>query len=279
MVVFALAASVTARAQTLGPSHSQSQFVIVTNAAPIFLLPDNTRTPLRIASVGSRLGLIKVEGDWYNIEFRDPQYGERVGYIEKQFARLSRSDPQPMDLSISEAGNQIANREREAETMTAQPRSIDPRPISKNAREGFWFNAGLGEGWLGCDNCEGRHAGGLSGGLSLGGTLSPRVLMGIGTTGWAKSVLGDTLTVGTVDLRLRFYPWASSGVFVTGGIGAGSISFAGETEIGGGAVLGLGIDLRIASNVSVTPFWNGFAMRSSTLDANVGQIGLGVTVH
>src|SRR5262245_12340009 len=181
VVVFALAVSVTAGAQTLGPSHSQSQLVIVTNAAPIFLLPDNTRTPLRVASVGSRLGLIKVEGDWYNIEFRDPLYGERVGYIEKKFTHLSQSDLQPMDLSISEAGNQIAIREREAERVVAQPRSIEPRVISKNRREGFWFNAGLGEGWLGCDNCDGGRAGGLSGGLSLGGTLSPRVLMGVGT--------------------------------------------------------------------------------------------------
>src|SRR5262245_37320856 len=94
IVVFSLAVAVTAGAQTLGPSHSQSPSVIVTNAAPIFLLPDNTRTPLRVASVGSRLGLIKIEGDWYNIEFRDPQYGERVGYIEKKFARLSQSDLQ-----------------------------------------------------------------------------------------------------------------------------------------------------------------------------------------
>jgi len=279
MVILSLVVAVTADAQTLGPSHSQSQSVIVTNAAPIFLLPDNTRTPLRVASAGSRLGLIKVEGDWYNIEFRDPQYGERVGYVEKKFARLSQPDLQPMDLSISEAGNQAANRTTEAERVAAQPRSSEPRAISKNKREGFWLNAGLGEGWLGCDNCDGGRAGGLSGGLSLGGTLSPRVLMGVGTTGWAKSVLGDTLTVGTVDLRVRFYPSASSGFFITGGIGAGSISYAGETEIGGGAVLGLGLDLRIASNVSVTPFWNGFAMRSSNLDANVGQIGLGVTVH
>ena len=133
MVVFFLAASMTAGAQTLGPSHSQSPLVIVvTNVAPIFLLPDNTRTPLRVASVGSRLGLIKVEGDWYNIEFRDPQYGERVGYIEKKFVRLSQPDLQPVDLSFSDASNQAASRGTEAEPATASDtlRFLGSAPIS-----------------------------------------------------------------------------------------------------------------------------------------------------
>src|SRR5262249_14853744 len=120
---------------------------------------------------------------------------------------------------------------------------------------------------------------GLSGGLSLGGTISPRVLLGVGTTGWARSYLGETLTVGTLDARLRFYPSVSSGVFITGGLGAGSVTFAGENELGVGAVLGLGWDVRVGRKVSLTPFWNGFAMQSSTLDANVGQIGLGVTIQ
>ena len=44
-------------------------------------------------------------------------------------------------------------------------------------------------------------------------------------------------------------------------------------------MIGAGWDLRVGRNVSLTPFYNGFAMRSSLFDANVGQIGLGVTIH
>jgi hypothetical protein len=145
-------------------------------------------------------------------------------------------------------------------------------------REGFWFNAGLGFGSLGCDNCDGR-VNGLSGGLSLGGKVSDKLLLGVGTTGWAKSEDGETLTVGTLDARLRFYPVVKAGFFVTGGIGLGTIRFAGESENGLGVVLGVGWDVRIARNVSVTPFYNGFAMRSSIADANVGQLGVGITIH
>jgi hypothetical protein len=149
-------------------------------------------------------------------------------------------------------------------------------------RQGFWFNVGMGYGSLGCDNC-GDRTGGLSGGLSLGGVLSPTVLFGVGTTGWTKDESGVRLTVGTLDARFRFYPKAAGGFFLTTGIGVGSImaSFGGSTdsETGLGLMLGLGYDFRIGDNLSLTPFWNGFAVRSSNDNANVGQLGLGLTVH
>lgn len=44
-------------------------------------------------------------------------------------------------------------------------------------------------------------------------------------------------------------------------------------------LLGLGFDVRVGRNVSLTPFWNGFAVRSPNADANVGQLGVGITVH
>jgi hypothetical protein len=44
-------------------------------------------------------------------------------------------------------------------------------------------------------------------------------------------------------------------------------------------VFGVGWDIRVSRNVSLTPFYNGFAMQSDLVDANVGQIGLGVTIH
>ena len=45
------------------------------------------------------------------------------------------------------------------------------------------------------------------------------------------------------------------------------------------ALVGLGYDFRIGTNVSLTPFVNGYAMKNDNTDANVGQIGLGLTVH
>lgn len=145
-------------------------------------------------------------------------------------------------------------------------------------REGFWFNAGIGYGSLGCDACAGR-VGGLSGGLSLGGTVTPHLLLGVGTTGWTKQVAGDRLSVGTVDFRVRYYPVTKSGFFLTGGIGLGSVSVTGDSEVGAGLMIGVGWDVRVGKNTSLTVFYDGFAMRNANIDANVGQIGVGMTIH
>lgn len=124
----------------------------------------------------------------------------------------------------------------------------------------------------------------MSGGLSLGGTISPRFLLGVGTSGWSKSDQGTTLTVGLVDARVRFYPSTTGGFFLTGGAGVGSVHgeaawLGSRTETGFGLILGLGYDLRVSRNASITPYWNGYAMRNSNIDANVGQLGLAITLH
>src|SRR6266550_4130177 len=66
-------------------------------------------------------------------------------------------------------------------------------------RHGFWFSGGLGYGSLGCQNCSGR-TGALSGNISLGGTLSQKLLLGVSTNGWTKSDSGSTLTVAGRDV-------------------------------------------------------------------------------
>jgi len=124
----------------------------------------------------------------------------------------------------------------------------------------------------------------LSGGLALGGTLGQKVVLGIGSNGWSKSEAGTTLTAGTLTALIRFYPSATGGFFLLGGLGVGSVrlevaNLGSLTETGFGALLGLGYDIRIGRTVSLTPFWNGFGVEASDLDANVGQLGLGLTVH
>jgi len=162
-------------------------------------------------------------------------------------------------------------------TQTA-PFTMARTETPKNARSGFWFNAGLGYGSLGCQDCGSRE-GGLSGNVTAGGTINDRFLIAFGTAGFTKSVEGERFYMGLYDARIRFYPSSTNGFFVTGGAGIGRVSFLGESETGFGLLLGLGYDIRVAKNVSLTPFWNGYAMSSSNLDANVGQLGIGITIH
>ena len=99
-----------------------------------------------------------------------------------------------------------------------------------------------------------------------------------------KSESGTTLTVSTLTAAIRFYPSATGGLFLMGGLGLGTVSasvsgLGSASETGAGALVGLGYDIRVGRNVSLTPYWNGFAMNSSNDDANVGQLGLAITVH
>ncbi|MGH7513235.1 MAG: outer membrane beta-barrel protein [Gemmatimonadales bacterium] len=150
-------------------------------------------------------------------------------------------------------------------------------------RHGFWLNAGLGYGSLGCEDCRNRD-GGLSADVALGGTLSPKLQLGVGSSGWYRDYGDATTTVGTLDARLRFYPSKTGGFYVNTGVGVGQIEvkvdgFGSITRTGVGLVLGLGYDFRTGGNLSITPYWSGFAVRGSDANANVGQLGLGITVE
>ena len=95
---------------------------------------------------------------------------------------------------------------------------------------------------------------------------------------------GNIALGGTLTAAVRFYPSATGGFFMTGGLGLGTVSagvsgFGSASQTGVAALLGLGYDIPVGRSVSLTPYWNGFALSYSGGDANVGQIGLGITVH
>lgn len=167
-----------------------------------------------------------------------------------------------------------------AVALSAIPASAQTQ---SQTRQGFWFNLGLGAGSLGCENCDTR-VNGLSGQLSLGGTISPRFLLGVASNGWSKSENGTTLTMGSLTAAFRFYPSATGGFFLTGGLGVatldvGAEGFGSASTTGTGAMLGLGYDIRLGDSVSLTPFWNGIGGTFDGGTANFGQIGVGFTWH
>ncbi|HSR42929.1 MAG TPA: hypothetical protein VLL48_12170 [Longimicrobiales bacterium] len=174
-------------------------------------------------------------------------------------------------------------------SLAAAPSGVDAQAPDQNesanehARDGFWFNGGLGYGSLGCQDCSDRE-GGLSGTLSFGGTVSQKVLLGGSTFGWTKSEDGVRLTTSAATATIRFYPSAESGFYLLGGLGIGVVNldvsgFGDASETGGAAALGLGVDVRIGDNVSLTPYLSGVGISFEDGDANFGQLGLSITTH
>lgn len=151
-----------------------------------------------------------------------------------------------------------------------------------HTREGFWANLGAGWASLGCDDCSSRESG-TAGALALGGTLSQKWQLGGGVHVWTKSEDGATLTVGLVSAMARFYPSATGGFHLIGGLGVASIDLSygslSERETGTGVILGLGYDFRVGRNISISPFWNGVGSQYDGGDLNFGQLGVGITFH
>ena len=149
-------------------------------------------------------------------------------------------------------------------------------------REGFWIGAGLGYGSMGmsCDGCgDIDRVGAPSGYLALGTALRQNVLLGVETNAWTKSELGVRLTMANISGAVYWYPMATNGMFVKAGAGFSALDAGGGGTNGFGVLGGVGYDVRMSRNLSITPVANWFRGSFDGSSANVLQIGVGVTSH
>jgi hypothetical protein len=61
-----------------GPERKETTVNITSG---VFIIPDVSRTPIRVFEVGTRLTVLEATDEWLKVEFRDPQGGPRVGYV------------------------------------------------------------------------------------------------------------------------------------------------------------------------------------------------------
>lgn len=154
-------------------------------------------------------------------------------------------------------------------------------------RNGFWIGFGVGWGSYGisCNGCSGLgREGSYTGHLKLGGTVNDHLLLGGEMIGWSKTESGSTLTAGNLTLTAYYYPQPAGGLFLSAGAGlsrieaSGGGSSAGQT--GPGFSIGAGYDLRVGTNVSITPTGNFvYGHPESGFSHNFFQFGFGVTFH
>jgi SH3 domain-containing protein len=58
---------------------------VIIETAPVYLLPDPKRDPLRMLTPGMTVRILEETGDWFRVEFRDQQFGPRVGYVLRKY--------------------------------------------------------------------------------------------------------------------------------------------------------------------------------------------------
>ena len=133
------------------------------------------------------------------------------------------------------------------------------------------LNSGLAAG--GTHRRDWTVTGGGGGGafhLRLGGTPSPNVLIGAEFVGWnrvCRSFVfackegGITVGRGNVTFSVLLFPSRTGGFYVKGGIGGSSATIVTNVlganvsakKDGFGATVGTGIDIRLGSNLYLTP--------------------------
>ncbi len=154
-------------------------------------------------------------------------------------------------------------------------------------RDGFWIGFGFGWGSYGfsCDGCGSvSREGSVTGYLKMGGTVGPKLLLGGESTVWTKSEGGGTVTAGNVTFNAYYYPQASGGFFLNGGVGFSRIELSGggfsAGETGPGFTLGAGYDIRVGRNISIAPLGQFvYGHPESGFDQNFFHFALGVTFH
>jgi opacity protein-like surface antigen len=103
-----------------------SRAVVIADA-PIFVLPDDSRVPLQVVKAGTILTATEAPDNiWLRVEFQDPQYGRRIGYIQARYVVLAPSDSNrrpPENPST-----------RDAPTPTAPAQPTTPRSVVSSSQ-------------------------------------------------------------------------------------------------------------------------------------------------
>jgi hypothetical protein len=156
--------------------------------------------------------------------------------------------------------------------VAASVAAFPPRPLSaqdttavaQHARSGFWLSLGLGGGarTIECAPlCSEQPGQGTSGSLAIGGTISPRWLVGAQVVGWApwnahETFWNDRDGYQAIFLAVRHYLKATGNTYISGGIGGGGLRLVEDLlQTHGWAVYAAaGHDLRLWRRYSLTPY-------------------------
>jgi hypothetical protein len=99
---------------------------------------------------------------------------------------------------------------------------VAPAAAQRRPRSGLWADAALGYGRLRltCLSCSPIGTGGTTVTVSIGGSPSRYVLLGVEGQVWTGSDAGIPERVRSVNLVVHWYPWGlSNGLFLRGGTG------------------------------------------------------------
>ena len=135
--------------------------------------------------------------------------------------------------------------------------TASPLDAQERSREGFWGAFGGGVGFNLTENSEGERLTGFSAFARAGWAITPNWLVAGDVIGWFKSDGDVDLREGFLGGSVLFYPSATGGFYLKGGIGGAFVDFSAGlpsdgTSWGFGSTLGLGYDIRLGRTLNLT---------------------------
>lgn len=146
-----------------------------------------------------------------------------------------------------------------APSATAQETDAQERveETGIQAHRGWWIGFGLGGGWNTSTTLDGKAEAGMGAYGRAGRTVSQRFLVGLESLAWIDAQIVQAIARTNTTLMAMFYPSRSGGLYLKGGIGMAHVQWAtplgADKETGGAVTLGIGFDIRLGSNLYLTP--------------------------
>ena len=131
------------------PADQTEVMATVTVNAPIFIGPEVSQTPLRIAVPGTVLNVLQRQADWIQVEFKDPQWGRRVGWVRRSLVTIHMS-VHALDLATDDAKPVTAPRAVRPclIVLLKKPLSLDTSYVEGDLPRGMKFRSKISYQWI-----------------------------------------------------------------------------------------------------------------------------------
>ena len=123
---------------------AQSEKIVTTKPTYLYVTPQVQPQALAAVETGAEFKVVRLEGDWYLVEYQHSRWGQRRGYIQRSVARITASAssrlpnsnavpaiqspaPQP-----SQAGAESAPKPPPPTPEHVAPPQPAPRPVPRN---------------------------------------------------------------------------------------------------------------------------------------------------
>ncbi|HWA16278.1 MAG TPA: hypothetical protein VG817_07590 [Gemmatimonadales bacterium] len=174
---------------------------------------------------------------------------------------------------------------------------LSASPVAAQAvHKGLWAGAGLGVGSarLSCQICLGHRAGGTSGYVRAGATITRQMLVGLEANAWTHNENDVDHLMTSLQGIFMLYPDPRSGLYIKTGLGVSQYSAKDdEDKISSQALsasIGFGYEIGVSKSMSIVPYANfiGSAGADVRLNDNIAglgansslfQLGIGLTLH